>query len=67
MGELEKGVFVFREEIQSVACSDEPNEGRDVHSVKPRERAKAQRNIRWMNKFRWERIEVRRKLLVSER
>lgn len=36
-------------------------------SVKPRERAKAQKNVRWMNKFRWERIEVRIKFLVSER
>ena len=34
--------------------------------VKPRERVKAQKNVRWMNKFRWERIEVRRKFLVSE-
>lgn len=33
--------------------------------VKPR--VKAQRNVRWMNTLRWERIEVSRKFLVSER
>ena len=37
------------------------------NKVKPRERVKAQKNIRWMNKFSWERIEVKRKFLVLER
>lgn len=60
-GEVEKGTFVLRGEIQSIAHSDEPKrDGGVQHRVSVR----VLRNVSWASAFSWGRIEVQKKCVV---